>query len=202
VAWLRSLQPGALAKPPFTKSGQLKLLLFLPSELKRSGEHDPVSERINRCRNERPNATVSPIIRLKRSQMQFRSHTQNSVERPQNRHLKPFKSRAELNGQIDPRINIGGRPKVLTESLAKELRKKVKVCVGKGQDGKEIVEEKLRAECVVEALVDNACTKMPHSVGAFRAIYDIIEPSNENERGSSDRELTRIVVMALLEKKS
>jgi hypothetical protein len=141
------------------------------------------------------------MIRLKHPQVQFQSHTQNSVERPQNRHLKPFKSRAALNGQIDPRINIGGRPKVLRESLAKELRKKVKVCVGKGQDGKEIVEEKLRAECVVEALVDIACTKLPHSVGAFRTIYEIVEPTEE-ERGSSDRDLTRLVVMALLEKQA
>jgi hypothetical protein len=140
------------------------------------------------------------MIRLKHQEMQFHAH--NSVERPQNRHLRPFKSRAELGGQIDPRINIGGRPKVLTESLAKELRKKVKVCVSKGEDGKEIVEEKLRAECVVEALVDNACTKLPHSVSAFRAIYEIVEPSKEEERGTSDRDLTRMVVQALMERKA
>jgi len=131
--------------------------------------------------------------------MQFHAH--NSVERPQNRHLKPFKSRAELGGQLDPRINIGGRPKVLTESLAKELRKKVKVCVGKGEDGKEIVEEKLRAECVAKTLVDNACTKLPHSVAAFRTIYEIVEPTEEEERGSSDREFTRLVAQLLMERK-
>jgi hypothetical protein len=142
------------------------------------------------------------MIRLKHSQMQFQSHTQNSVERPQNRHLKPFKSRAALNGQIDPRINIGGRPKVLTESLAKELRKKVKVCVGKGEDGKQIVEEKLRAECVVEALVDSACTMKPHSVTAFRTIREIIEPSELEQRGSSDRELTRLFAQLLWERKA
>jgi hypothetical protein len=50
------------------------------------------------------------MIVLKRRQTQFH-HTLNSVGRPQNRHLKPFKSRAELNGQLDPRINVRGRPK-------------------------------------------------------------------------------------------
>jgi len=142
------------------------------------------------------------MIRFKGPNGQFQSHTQNCVERPQNRHLKPFKSRGELGGQLDPRINIGGRPKVLTESLAKELRKKVTVCVGKGEDGKEIVEEKLRAECVVKALVDNACTMKPHSVAAFRAICELAEPTEEEERGPVDRDFTRLVAQLLLERKA
>lgn len=141
------------------------------------------------------------MIRLRRQQAPLQSHTQNSVERPQNRHLKPFKSRAELGGQLDHRINVGGRPKVLRESLAKELRKKVKVCVGKGEDGKEIVEERLRAECVVEALVDNACTMKPHSIAAFRTICEIVEPTEEEERGSSDREFTRLFVEIMMNRK-
>jgi hypothetical protein len=142
------------------------------------------------------------MIRLKHPKGQVQSHAQNCVERPQNQHLKPFKSRADLGGQIDPRINVGGRPKVLTESLAKELRKKVKVCVGKGEDGEEIVEEKLRAECVVKALVDNACTMRPHSVAAFRAIYEIVEPTEEEESRSSDRDFTRLIIQLLMERKA
>jgi hypothetical protein len=58
--------------------------------------------------------------------LQSQAHTQNSVKRPQNRHLKPFKSRAELNGQLDSRINIGGRPKILFEESAKFLEKRDK----------------------------------------------------------------------------
>jgi hypothetical protein len=37
--------------------------------------------------------------------------------RPQNRHLKPFKSRRELGGELDPRINVGGRPKGMSKGL-------------------------------------------------------------------------------------
>ena len=77
-----------------------RILLFLPNERECSFEHEssrkpPLGPSTYTQR--------SGMIRLRRQQAPLQSHTQNSVERPQNRHLKPFKSRAELNGQLDPR---------------------------------------------------------------------------------------------------
>lgn len=46
-----------------------------------------------------------------------------------------------------------------------------------------------------------ACTMMPHSVTAFRTIREIIEPTEEERKGSSDREYTRLVAQLLLERK-
>jgi hypothetical protein len=62
------------------------------------------------------------MIRLKRPQLPLQSDTQNSVERPQNRHLKPFKSRGELGGKLDPRIDAGGRPKIIGQTLPAKVQ--------------------------------------------------------------------------------
>jgi hypothetical protein len=138
------------------------------------------------------------MITLKNSQIQRHSHTQNSVERPQNRHLRPFKSRSELNGQLDPRINLRGRPKFFAETLAKELRKKVKVQI-ETDDGQKATIKKTRAELIAQALIDSACTMKPHSVAAFRTIREIVEPIEGEERRSSDREYHRMVLTAVME---
>jgi hypothetical protein len=107
-------------------------------------------------------------------------------DRPQNKYIKPFqfKSREQNGGQIDPRINIGGRPKFFTETLAKELRKRVKVQM-KTADGRLVTVRRTRAELIAEALIDSACTMKPHSVAAFRTIWDIVEPREEKGRGSN-----------------
>lgn len=91
-------------------------------------------------------------------------HTQNSVkrERPQNKHLKPFKSRAELGGQLDPRINKGGRPKIAREETAAWLQE----CDENG---------KTNARKMVEALGSIAIGGGPDSVSAFREIRRTVE---------------------------
>lgn len=38
--------------------------------------------------------------------------------------LQPFKSKEELGGQLDPRINAGGRPHKLSDAYARVLRAK------------------------------------------------------------------------------
>jgi hypothetical protein len=138
------------------------------------------------------------MIRLRHQEMQFHAH--NNVERPQNRHLKPFKSRTELNGLLDPRINVRGRPKFFAETLAKELRRKVKVQI-ETDGGRKLTVRMTRAELIARAQVDNACTMKPHSVAAFRTIYEIVEPTEEEERGSSDREFTRLIAQLFMERK-
>ena len=72
---------------------------------------------------ERPNSVPE------KEEFQPVGHTQNSVkrQRPQNKHLKPFKSRAELGGELDTRINVGGRPKILRQETAKWLAERDKI---------------------------------------------------------------------------
>jgi len=80
-----------------------------------------------------------PSFPSKNRRQEPAAHTQNSVERerPQNKHLKPFKSRAELGGQLDPRINKGGRPKIMREQTAAYLEEKDKRGVTKrAQNGR------------------------------------------------------------------
>jgi hypothetical protein len=97
------------------------------------------------------------------------THTQNSVVRPQNRHLKPFKSRAELNGKLDPRINVGGRPKILYEETAKWLCETDKT-------------GKTNARKLIESMGEAAMRSMsPHSVAAFKAIKDTVEAEERDE---------------------
>lgn len=142
------------------------------------------------------------MIRLKPPHTTF--HALNCVkpERPQNKYIKrsQFKSREQNGGQIDPRINTGGRPKFFAEALAKELRKKVKVQI-ETEDGRSLTVRKTRAELIAQALVDSACTMKPHSVAAFRTICEIVEPTAEEVRGSTDREFTRAVLTMLMERK-
>jgi hypothetical protein len=137
------------------------------------------------------------MVRLKHQEMQFHAH--NCVERPQNRHLKPFKSRAELNGRLDPRINLRGRPKIIREAYEKVLQEKTRVKV-KGEDGqvKEIVVP--RYEAMARAQVDVACSMKPHSVAAFRAICELVEPKTEEERGSVDKDFVRVISQLIMER--
>jgi hypothetical protein len=96
-------------------------------------------------------------------------HTQNSVERPQNRHLKHFKSRAELGGQLDPRINIGGRPKILLEESAKFLEKRDKNGV-------------TNARKLIEQLHRIVMSKSKDAVAAFNALRQAAEPTEGRRR--------------------
>jgi len=115
-------------------------------------------------------------------------HTQNSVkrERPQNKHLKPFKSRAELGGQLDPRINKGGRPKIAREETAAWLEKRDKT-------------GKTNARKMVEALGAIAIAGGRDSVSAFREIRQIVEQNTSETKngaatiGTFDLELLRLM---------
>jgi hypothetical protein len=192
------------------------------------------------------------MIRFKGPKVRFQSHTQNCVERPQNRHLKPFKRRAELSGQLDPRIKLAGRPKLFTEALAakkhkdatelacragnggvvppiehrfkpgkdwtgnkggrpkvigqtlnQRLMEEIEADIPDPKDPKKTIHVKARRlDMVVDTLIGNAMTYQPHSVTAFRTIREIVEPSEEEQRGSSDRDLTRLVVQLLMERKA
>ena len=68
--------------------------------------------------------------------------------------LKPFKSRKDNGGELDPRINKGGRPKIVYEETAKYLSKKVN--------------GKTNARSMVEAMGELVQKQLPHSVPAFR----------------------------------
>ena len=90
--------------------------------------------------------------------------TQNSESGKQKRlaNLKPFKSRKDNGGELDPRINKGGRPKLVYEETAKYLSKKVK--------------GKTNARRMVEAMGELAQKQLPHSCrGVSRAIAQIVD---------------------------
>jgi hypothetical protein len=93
-------------------------------------------------------------------------HTQNSVERnrPQNKYLKPFKSRAELGGQLDPRINKGGRPKGMSKAYTRWL---AEVDPATGESN---------ADKLAKAQIARACNpKDPGSTAAAREIRKATE---------------------------
>jgi hypothetical protein len=94
------------------------------------------------------------------------AHTQKSVERPQNRHLKPFKSRAENGGRLDPRINKGGRPKILREESARYLAEKDENGV-------------TNARKMIESLGVKALSARKDAVSAFRELRQTAEPEEE-----------------------
>jgi hypothetical protein len=142
------------------------------------------------------------MIRLRSQQAPLQSHTQNSsVERPQNRHLKPFKSRAELNGQLDPRINPGGRPKIIGQTLTQRLLEEIESDIPDPKDLKKTITVKCRRlDLVVESLINNAMTYQPHSVSAFRTIREIVEPTQEEEQGAVDKDFTRLIAQLIMER--
>ena len=76
--------------------------------------------------------------------------------------------------------------------MAKELRRKVKVEI-ETDDGQKLIVKKTRAEPIAEALVDNACSMKPHSVAAFRAIRELVEPTE----GGMDAEQASLTASAL-----
>ena len=130
------------------------------------------------------------MLRLKNPEII--AHTQNSVERPQNRHLKPFKSRAELGGQLDPGINKGGRPKVIREETAAWLEEKDENGV-------------TNARQIIESLGKAAkMSDKGHCVGAFKEIREMVEPT-EIEGSTTlrniDRELFREITERMMERK-
>lgn len=85
------------------------------------------------------------------------------------------------------RGNAGGRPKILGGSLTKQLKAKT-------EDGRTV------AEKVVENLINNALSRFPHSVTAFRTIREIVEPNEEEERVAVDRDLVREMTMMFMER--
>lgn len=135
------------------------------------------------------------MILLRPRRLEFHAH--NSVKRPQNRHLKPFKSRHELNGRLDPRINTGGRPIFFAQTLAKELRRKVKIEI-ESSNGQKLTVKKTRAEVMAQKLVDIACSTKPHSVGAARLIYDLVEPADKDDQNSIDTGLVHRLISAMI----
>ena len=104
-------------------------------------------------------------------------------ERPQNKNLIHYKPGAEWTG------NRSGRPKILGDSLKKQLE-------AVAEDGR------TKAEHVTETLIANAMTGLPHSVSAFRTIREIVEPTEAESMGGSDRDLTRMVALLFIERES
>jgi hypothetical protein len=86
-----------------------------------------------------------------------------------------FKPGAEWRG------NAGGRPKILGDSLTKQLKAKT-------EDGRTV------AAKVAENLINNALSRSPHSVSAFRTIREVVEPPEEEAPEKPDRGFIRMVL--------
>ena len=115
-------------------------------------------------------------------------HSQNSVkrERPQNKNLKPFKSRAELGGELDPRINVGGRPKILREETAKWLAERDKT-------------GKTNARKIVESVGTIAIGGGGQSVAAFKALREIANDDQDQKTRPFYLESLNVDILRLLQ---
>jgi hypothetical protein len=131
---------------------------------------------------------------FRRKHPQAAPHAQNSVvERPQNRHLKPFKSRAENNGQLDPRINVGGRPKILFEESAAYLRE-IDPDTGK-TNARVMIETTAKLAKRINPMAP-ACT-----YGALKTLRDIAEPTEEaTGQAITDKAFIRELCELLIER--
>ena len=116
------------------------------------------------------------------------AHTQNSVkcERPQNKHLKPFKSRAALGGELDPRINVGGRPKILREETAKWLAERDKT-------------GRMNARKIVESVGAIAIGGGGQSVAAFKALREIADDDQDQKTRPFDDGSLNVDILRLLQ---
>ena len=94
-----------------------------------------------------------------------------------------FKPGSEWRG------NAGGRPKILGESLKKQLE-------AKAEDGRTV------AEHIVENLIANALTPYPHSIAAFRTIRELVEPTEEEAPQKPDMEFVHSVMRLAMEKQA
>jgi hypothetical protein len=142
-----------------------------------------------RCPNALNTERQKSMIKLKHPKVQppVAIHAHNNVDRPQNKHLKPFRSRAELGGKLDPRINVRGRPKIIFEETAQWLQQK---------DDRGIT----NARTMVASIGKLACSGNSQSVAAFKAISETIQSAQE-QPGVADHELARIVVEALMNRR-
>lgn len=94
----------------------------------------------------------------------------------------PFKKRSELGGALDPRINAGGRAKILKEETAKWLEKK---------DGNGVT----NAAKMVRSLGALAQQQLPHSVAAFKELRHTAD--EEPEEGKAAQNFSLTVIAAL-----
>jgi hypothetical protein len=97
--------------------------------------------------------------------------------------------------------NPGGRPRRVADAVNEELDRIVRVIVV-DQEGKTHRIKMTRRRAMAMSMVDNACTMKPHSVGAFRTICELVEPIEQEESRSSDRDFTRLIAQLLLERKA
>jgi hypothetical protein len=86
--------------------------------------------------------------------------------------------------------NPGGTPKVLTTSLKRRLNEEVQT-----RDGKRKV-----VDLVVDALVDNARSALPHSVTAFREIARLIEPDGAENNSQGPLNISMEVLRSVYER--
>jgi hypothetical protein len=93
----------------------------------------------------------------------------------------------ELGGQLDPRINKGGRPKIMREQTAAYLEEKDKRGV-------------TNARKMVEAMGELAQKQLPHSVSAFREIRQIVESADNEEKSSVNVGSLNPEVLAMLDR--
>jgi hypothetical protein len=96
--------------------------------------------------------------------------------------------------------NPGGRPRRLIDAVTEELDRIVRVTVV-DEEGKSHRIKMSRRQAIAMSIVDNACSLKPHSVAAFRAISELVEPAEEKERRITDREFLRLVGTLLMERK-
>jgi hypothetical protein len=100
--------------------------------------------------------------------------------------------------------NAAGRPGVIREAYERRLTKKVEV-KDIVEEGDKLLEKRARmtvAEAIAKNVCDTAMTPQRFAVAAVQEIRKAAEPTEEEKRGSSDRDFTRLVVQLLMERKA
>jgi hypothetical protein len=72
------------------------------------------------------------------------------------------------------------------------------------EEGDKLLKKRVRmmvAEAIAKNVCDTAITSQRFAVAAVQEIRKAAEPTEEEDRGSSDRDLTRLIAQLLMERK-
>jgi uncharacterized protein DUF5681 len=92
-----------------------------------------------------------------------KAHAQNSVERPQNRCIKPFQFQPGQSG------NPGDRPKLLSDAVQRRLHEKI-------TDPDEPTRQITRADLIARNIAETAASAYRNNVAAFKELRAMSEP--------------------------
>jgi hypothetical protein len=95
--------------------------------------------------------------------------------------------------------NAGGRPKIIGQTLEQRLLEEIESDIPDPKDPKKKIKVR-RLDLVVDSLIRNATTDLPHSVSAFRAIRETLEPADQQPTDRDNFSVAREVLLLMIER--